>query len=387
MADEHYEWLDKDAAEKLLRGEPVVPVGDHARTDALRLTRALGEARSAARPRGGELPGEDRVLAAFRQAGHGAGTNARAARRPAAAAYGQPGLLDSVRIGGAGPVPPRRPRWSRPVRFGLVVSLAGCALGGVAVAAGTGIITGPFGGRDTPAPAASVSAAASPGEVGSGLPDDDGPSVGTSAPADPGATPDASHSPGDGRTGVDGTDRRRTDDGTGTGTATGSGGGTHRPDGAGPTGGSGDDADAEDLPDGSGDAASGKWYEKSVKACRDYRDGKLDETSRRRLIRLAKGEKNLERFCERLLDEADGDGQGGDGGNGDGEPGEGGGNGGSLPAISFRTQPAGAGTGPGAGAAPGAGTGSFAGPAGGQEGAAASSAAPQSLAPNASATR
>ncbi|MFI8434961.1 hypothetical protein ACIGJO_14595 [Streptomyces sp. NPDC079020] len=379
MADEHYEWLDKDAAERLLRGEPVVPVDDHARTDALRLTRALGEVRSAARPHGGELPGEDRVLAAFRQAGHGAGANARAAKR-SAAAHGQPGLLDSVRIGGAGSVPSRRSRWSRPVRFGLVVSLAGCALGGVAVAAGTGIITGPFGGRDTPAPAASVSAAASPRELGSGQPDDGGPSAGPSAPADPGTTPDASRSPGDGRTGVDGTDRRRTDDSTGAGTATG--GGTHRPDGAGPTAGSGDDADAEDLPDGSDDAASGKWYEKSVKACQDYRDGKLDETSRRRLIRLAKGEKNLERFCERLLDGADGDGQGGDGDNGgDGEQGEGGGNGGSLPAISFHPQPA------GAGAAPGAGTGSFAGPAGGREGAAASSAAPQSLAPNASATR
>ncbi|NEA07882.1 hypothetical protein G3I27_06680, partial [Streptomyces sp. SID10692] len=40
MADEHYEWLDKDAAEKLLRGEPVVPVGDGARTDAFRLAEA-----------------------------------------------------------------------------------------------------------------------------------------------------------------------------------------------------------------------------------------------------------------------------------------------------------------------------------------------------------
>ncbi|SCE03491.1 hypothetical protein GA0115253_1027615, partial [Streptomyces sp. Termitarium-T10T-6] len=46
MADEHYEWLDKDAAERLLRGEPVVPVGDEARTEAFRLAEALGAARA-----------------------------------------------------------------------------------------------------------------------------------------------------------------------------------------------------------------------------------------------------------------------------------------------------------------------------------------------------
>ncbi|MBK5996047.1 hypothetical protein JHN53_31325, partial [Streptomyces sp. MBT58] len=44
MADEQDEWLDKDAAEKLLRGEPVVPLGDRARDDALRLAEALGAA-------------------------------------------------------------------------------------------------------------------------------------------------------------------------------------------------------------------------------------------------------------------------------------------------------------------------------------------------------
>ncbi|MBH0247235.1 hypothetical protein I3W98_37475, partial [Streptomyces cavourensis] len=68
MADEQYEWLDKDAAEKLLRGEPVVPLGDQARDDALRLAEALGAARAARRAPAGELPGEDAVLTAFRQA-------------------------------------------------------------------------------------------------------------------------------------------------------------------------------------------------------------------------------------------------------------------------------------------------------------------------------
>ncbi|MEU0161392.1 hypothetical protein ABZ154_21780, partial [Streptomyces sp. NPDC006261] len=68
MADEQDEWLDKDAAEKLLRGEPVVPLGDQARDDALRLAEALGAARAARRTPAGELPGEDAVLTAFRQA-------------------------------------------------------------------------------------------------------------------------------------------------------------------------------------------------------------------------------------------------------------------------------------------------------------------------------
>lgn len=34
MADEQHEWLDADAAEMLLRGEPVEAVDDHARAEA-----------------------------------------------------------------------------------------------------------------------------------------------------------------------------------------------------------------------------------------------------------------------------------------------------------------------------------------------------------------
>ncbi|MFC9857376.1 MULTISPECIES: hypothetical protein [unclassified Streptomyces] len=368
MADEYYEWLDQDAAERLLRGEPVVPVDDHDRTEALRLSRALGDARTAARSHGGELPGEDTVLAAFRQAAHGTAANGRAAKRPgAAAAHGQPGLLEPVRIGAVSTATARRPRWSRPVRFGLVVSLAGCALGGVAVAAGTGVISGTFGGLGSPAPAASVSSAASPRELGSGLPDGDGPSASTSSPSAPGTAPAPSDPPEGRDAGEDDTDRRRTDDGAGTGDSAAAGGGDqHRKDETRPTDGTQEDADAEDLPDGPGGATSGKWYEKSVKACRAYRDGKLDDNSRRRLIQLAKGEKNLKRFCDRLLDEADGNGHGDDDGDGEGPgKGDGEGGGGSLPSISFRTQPPNAVTGPGIGT----GAGSDGASAGGADGA------------------
>lgn len=171
MADEQDEWLDKDAAEKLLRGEPVVPLGDRARDDALRLAEALGAARAVRRTPAGELPGEDAVLTAFRQATR-AGGDRLAGRSAGAALPGQPGTLHSVHIGAAPAAPLRRPRWSRPVRFGLAVSLAGCALGGVAVAAGTGMLPGPFGGQGSPAPASSVSAA-TPEPLVSRLPADD----------------------------------------------------------------------------------------------------------------------------------------------------------------------------------------------------------------------
>ncbi|MBK3586813.1 hypothetical protein JHN49_24950, partial [Streptomyces sp. MBT57] len=97
MADEQDEWLDKDAAEKLLRGEPVVPLGDRARDDALRLAEALGAARAVRRAPVGELPGEDAVLTAFRQATR-AGGDRLAGRSAGAALPGQPGTLHSVHI-------------------------------------------------------------------------------------------------------------------------------------------------------------------------------------------------------------------------------------------------------------------------------------------------
>ncbi|MFE7517578.1 hypothetical protein ACFU8I_41080, partial [Streptomyces sp. NPDC057540] len=60
MADERYQWLDQEAAERLLRGEPVEAVGDGARHQAERLARALGTARVPATPPAPDpqLPGE-----------------------------------------------------------------------------------------------------------------------------------------------------------------------------------------------------------------------------------------------------------------------------------------------------------------------------------------
>ncbi|MFE9457193.1 hypothetical protein [Streptomyces californicus] len=382
MADEHYEWLDKDAAEKLLRGEPVVPVGDGARTDARRLAEALAAAREGPRAPTGELPGEEAVLTAFRQAGHGTGGDRLAGRAAGAALPGRPGLLPAVHLGAAPAAPaapPRRPRWSRPLRFGLVASLAGCALGGVAVAAGTGVFGGTFGGLGSPAPATSVSAAATPGPLMS-----DEPAGEPSSPADPPppARPEASSAPETRESGGSEEPDEAHTEGSGREPGDDRPGGRDRPgdDGRESTGGGGDDhgghhaASGSSGGFGSGSGGSGgddtdseNWYDQSVKACKAFRDGTLDDRSRRRLIRFAKGEENLERFCDRLLDgdggsgghggsggSGGGNGSGGSGGGDDGDDGPGGG---SRPPVSFHPVPRSA-VAPDAGAATDAAAGS-----------------------------
>ncbi|MGY5036340.1 hypothetical protein ACWC9U_37245 [Streptomyces sp. 900116325] len=342
MADEQHEWLDKDAAERLLRGEPVDPVDGHARTEAARLLAVLAAARGA-RTADGELPGEAAALAAFRAVPRAARTRGGSETQSAQAAGhaarssepeqtgqsgpgvqpGLPGTLGAIRIGPAssarsssclcarsgGGTRPRR--WRRPLRFGLAASLAGFALGGVAVAAGTGVLPGPFGGHADPLPASSVSAPASPGELGSGPTSDRTPvppavSPGPDTPPDP-AAPSA---PGDGT--------RKGDDGA------------NDQDGRGGTEGDGhgDDVDAaprsvggaaRDSTSGGGrDGTSGKWPGRTVRACRDYRDGDLDADRRRRLVVMARGAGNLDRFCKRVLERPDGGGGYAQEGSGDG---------------------------------------------------------------------
>ncbi|MFJ6463794.1 hypothetical protein ACIQM0_22660 [Streptomyces sp. NPDC091387] len=350
MADEHYEWLDKEAAERLLRGEPVDPADGRPEQDARRLAAALDAAARSARPATGELPGEEAALAAFRAAPRAASgirsASARTGRVPAAGldGMGDSGMLAPVHIGratsgnGSGSAGFRggRPsRWSRPIRFGLVASLACCAIGGVAVAAGTGVLPGPFG-RHTPSPATSVSAAASPEELGSGLTADDGtpepPTGSASAESVPPKTPDPARSGGKstGGPGSSGPTAPAAGGGTGTGKHEDPAGGSS--DAAG-----GQDGDGAGKPDTSQDDTSDAWYAKTLKACRDYRDGKLDDDRRRRLEALAKGARNLDRFCDRMLDQAgDGSGSsqngGGDSG-GDGDSPSGGS--GPLPSIGF----------------------------------------------------
>lgn len=248
-------------------------------------------------------------------------------------------MLAPVHLGrAAGPRADRPFRWSRPLRFGLAASLACCAIGGVAVAAGSGMLPSPFS-RHTPSPATSVSAAESPEKPATGVvPDEE-----TSAPPQPGTpTPDApapgdSPEAGDEDTarpggGASHDDRSGQDDPGGTDRTGDSrtGGGAHSGGGA-----SDDDGD-EDSGRGSGhsgDDYSGSWYAKTLQACRDYRDGTLDADRRTRLEALAKGARNLDRFCDRLLDAEDGE----HGGTGDAE--QGGDASAPLPAIRFTESP------------------------------------------------
>ena len=200
MADDRYDWLDKDTAEQLLRGEQVsARHGDGARELEQLLEAAAAVA--ARTPEAVELPGEEAAVAAFRQAvRHGSGARNRTAGAPATGARTAhtADLAERTRLG-------------RPVRRGFAVALAACAIGGVAVAAGTGVLPTPFRGGD-PAPASSVSAVETPGPFRTGEPGaqtdgttgqtpDATPDPKSSAPPEsprPGSSPGASKNPGSG---------------------------------------------------------------------------------------------------------------------------------------------------------------------------------------------
>ncbi|MGW1867000.1 hypothetical protein ACWCPS_15730 [Streptomyces mauvecolor] len=279
MADERHEWLDGDAAERLLRGEGVEPGDERARAEAERLS-ALLRSLAHNEPATSELSGEAAALAAFRKA------------RPESAPDAE--ALGVVRVGRVAEVhpAPRRRRFA-PVRLGLAAALACCALGGVAVAAGTGVLPGPFAfDEQDPTPASTVSADVTPGPIatspshalppGSPTPDRHGPSTGPGTPGDAShpASPDGSAAGGTGDTDKNGSPQ---------------------------PGGTGGDNDG-----------SSEWLARTADDCRDYRSGKLDQAKRRSLESAAHGPAAVKAFCDLLLD-----GKGGKpGGAGDGTPGD-----------------------------------------------------------------
>ncbi|MFI6939447.1 hypothetical protein ACIBI4_09260 [Streptomyces sp. NPDC050418] len=330
MADEYDRWLTKDAAERLLRGEPLDAVddarrahgnrnanrnADGSRTDgsrsnagpngspadgahpgddpATRLARALDAVRPSTAPAPGELPGEAAALAAFRAAGHGSAARApqgvRAGdgtRELSAVSFSpEPGLSSGTpgRTGrGGAHAAPGRTIWGRPLRFGVAAALAVCTIGGVAVAAGTGVLPTPFGGGD-PSPATSVSAEAS-AQPASPLPDITSPD-GSDAPSTTPGEPDES---GDGR-GAD------------------SGGGSE--------GGRDEDKDDDRGEDRQGDWSKGDWYVRMVQSCRDHQAGRpLDGDRRKRLVSAAKGSERVAKFCADLLEQDEDRGSGGSSG-------------------------------------------------------------------------
>ncbi|MEV0176753.1 hypothetical protein AB0I00_37285 [Streptomyces sp. NPDC050803] len=264
MADEQYRWLDREMAERLLSGGSLEAVDAADRGEAERLAKTL-EALTAERPlSSAELPGEAAALAAF-----------RAARTDVSPGLGRPVRPQSpdaglVRIGspahGA-----RRPRWGRPVRLGLAAALALGMAGGVAVAAGTGVLPTPFG-NDEPTPAVSVTAAVTPERP---LVSPPSAGAGESEP-----TPDGAPS------------SRET---AGSGSAPGAGPSADEQEGRG---------------NGSG------WSGNVASACRDIRDGKHLSADRRRALEgAAGGSARVSKYCAGVL----GDRESSDAGNSKGK--------------------------------------------------------------------
>ncbi|MEY9993771.1 hypothetical protein ABIE67_005803 [Streptomyces sp. V4I8] len=262
MADEQYRWLDRETAERLLRGESLEAVDAADRDQAERLAKTLEALTVEPSLSSAELPGEAAALAAFRAARadrDGAAATVGPDAGPHATHVADVGL---VRIGGPARAA-RRPRWGRPVRLGLAAALAVGMVGGVAVAAGTGVLRAPFVEDEGGRPAASVSAPASPerpflspspesGVRGGPTPDDD-----TRAPAAPGVTDDV------------------------------------------PPGGPATDRGS--APDDRAEPSGGRW-QAATSYCRDLRDGKqLSNDRRRTLENAAGGSGRVREYCQNVL--------------------------------------------------------------------------------------
>lgn len=271
MADEHYKWLDREAAERLLRGEPLEAVDADARAAAERLTGALDALTPGLPPADTELAGEEAALAAFRKVRAERDSEEPAlstgARTHATARSADAGLVRLRRPGPEG----RRARWGRPVRFGMAATLAAGMLGGVAVAAAAGVLPTPFR-DDRPEPAATVSAPGRP----------DRPLVSPS-PEGTADRPAGEPSPDETAGGAG-------DGGAKEDTARG-GGATGQPD-------SKDSKNSKKDWQGSGTG----WRAGALSACRDVRDGKkLDSDRRRGLEGVAGGKGKVNKYCKGVL--------------------------------------------------------------------------------------
>ncbi|MFI9471021.1 hypothetical protein ACIHBQ_26585 [Streptomyces sp. NPDC052492] len=146
MADEQYRWLDPEAAERLLSGEPPEAAGPPDRDRAERLAGTLRALSAPPSPAGEELPGEAAALAAFRKS-----RDERAEQAGSAPSAGQgTGPADAdvglIRLGAPRAErngTPRGPRRPRPARLVLAAALVAGMVGGAAVLAGTGLLRTP----------------------------------------------------------------------------------------------------------------------------------------------------------------------------------------------------------------------------------------------------
>ncbi|MFE3585229.1 hypothetical protein [Streptomyces vinaceus] len=313
MADERNRWLDEAAAERVLRGGPAVPGGDPGPREAEARLRAALELLAAPQScAGAELPGEAAAVAAFRAARDGAGAPAASGPSAAPGTSGPAGGDASplVELGRVPPLgaPAAAARRGRPVRFGLVAALASVAVGGLAAAAGAGLLDRGTHDSAGPAPAVSLSADENPTPPG----DTGGPTPGPQLRPTPfrGAdgvppTPGGGPTPG----GLDSGALQGFGPGTGTGSGAASGGGTGR-DG-------GDGGDGKDARHGSTDGkdalaggttslkdADRQTRLKAVELCEAYRSGRMNADRRDKLSKMAKGLARIPHFCEELLDGA-----------------------------------------------------------------------------------
>ncbi|MFJ5551984.1 hypothetical protein [Streptomyces sp. NPDC093225] len=308
MADDRYGWLDRAAAEQLLRGGPVLPGDggpagtaadrtagtrtardDRARSDAERLAEALDSLVPPTRL-DTELPGEAAALAAFRSARAGE-ARIRAAEEPTVrlggAAHGTTGSAELPALTTSAALPVRehgRPGAfrRRPLRLVLAAAVAGLAVGGVAAAATSGLL--PQSVIAGPAPSLSVSELPSTGPSGSATDIAEGDPVSPKLLPDGPATGSASGTPGSGTV-------------TG-GTATGGTPASEHPEDK-ATGGTGTGTGGTDT-GGTGATTSPELRAKLTEHCKDLRAGKLDR-KRRLDLESAAGGSTLERFCDRLL--------------------------------------------------------------------------------------
>jgi hypothetical protein len=276
MADEQYRWLNRETAERLLRGESVEAVESvdaSARDQAERLAGALGALSVPDVSADGELPGEATAVAAFRKAADGRAADA--ADRPVTD-RDPSGDVGVIRIGGPARAGHGRTcsPWRRPARLGLAAALLFGSVGGAAALAVTGVIPVPFDDAG-PGPAATVSAAVSP---------DRGPGS---------ASPDGSATGGSGSSATGGA----------------SDGGDPDRDGA--------SDGAEPGVTGQPGGKTGGWQGITA-ACRDLREGKdLGAGRKRALERAAGGASRVRTYCRGVLQSA-GDGTGTSNGNANG---------------------------------------------------------------------
>ncbi|MER6143560.1 hypothetical protein ABT174_26540 [Streptomyces sparsogenes] len=320
MADDHrYSWLDDDAAERLLRGEPAWAGpsdsdggrngrSDRSRKEAERLAAVLGAVAEASRPAAGgaadgqaSLPGEEAAVAAFRAARAEQAEHAQRAGRTGRIVRGarfgggsdSHGVFRMARPSGE---PGGQARLRRPLHMGLVAALAGCALSGFAVATAAGVL--PFGQHDgAPGPTVSMPAGGATSERSAA------PQISPDNPTPPGTGGSADHDAGGGVS--RGGDGSRTSPGQGAGDD-----GTDADDDKDKGKGKGKGAD-DSASQGSPGSSGNGW---ALTVCRQYLAAEsgdaaaIDAKDLRKLEKAAGGPTAIHGYCTAIVDDGGSEG-------------------------------------------------------------------------------